>query len=82
MYQIAQCSHCPCQYKVEVDLAQLARKASRWACPVCGGITDFAEYQIQQPNVSPEAKQLWAAVGIGAFLVGLWMFFDGLDGWT
>jgi PHP family Zn ribbon phosphoesterase len=74
MYQLAQCSHCPTKY--QVDLAQLARQASRWACPVCGVITDFAERQIQKPATSPQDKQAWAALGIAALFVGLLMFAD------
>jgi hypothetical protein len=80
MYRLSQCSHCPTKY--HVDLVQLARQASRWACPVCAGITDFAEHQIEQPTVSSEAKQIWAAIGVAALFVGVIMFADRLQEWA
>jgi len=57
------------------------RGASRWACPVCGQITDFAEHQIQQPTTSLEAKQAWGAIGVAAFFVGLIMFGNRISDW-
>lgn len=74
MFRLAQCSGCPNRY--HVDLAQLARQASRWACPVCGVITDFAERQVQKPTTSPQDKQAWAALGGFALFIGLLMFVD------
>lgn len=74
MFRLAQCSNCPTRY--HIDLAQLARQASRSACPVCGVITDFAERQIQKPTTLPQDKQAWAALGGLALFVGLLMFVD------
>jgi len=79
MHRLAQCAHCPAKY--HVDLAQLARQASQWACPVCGFVTDFAERQIQKPTTSRETKEAWAAVGIAAFFIGLLMFGDRISDW-
>gem|GEM_PF-5032759 len=80
MYQLAQCSHCPTKY--HVDLAQLARQASRSACPVCGFITDYAERQIQKPTTSPQDRQAWAALGGLALFIGLLMFVDRISEWA
>jgi hypothetical protein len=72
MYRLARCSHCTHQY--HIDVMKLAQQASRWACPVCAGITDFAEAQIQQPSTSLEDKQIWAVIGVTALIVGVAMF--------
>ena len=61
---------------------QIARGLSRFACPICAGITDFAERQIQKPTTSPEAKEVWAAVGVTALIVGLVIFADRASQWA
>lgn len=71
--QNLQCANRCCPQIHGVDAFQLARQASRWACPACGVITDYAEQQITQPNTSPDSKQFWTVVGIGATVVGLIM---------
>jgi hypothetical protein len=43
---------------------------------------DYAEKQMSKPGMSAEDRQFWGVVGMGAFLVGLIMLADRLDGWA
>ena len=79
MLQHAQCSHC--DHKYYVDLNQLALAASRYACPVCYGVTEFARHQAERPEQSQSAREIWQLIGVGATVVGLIMFLDRLTGW-
>jgi hypothetical protein len=69
--QNIQCSNPYCSHAHGVDAMKLALQASRWACPLCGTITDYAQQQAAQPGASMDAKQFWTIVGIGATVVGL-----------
>jgi hypothetical protein len=62
-----------------VSLQEIAIYGSRWACPVCGYVMDYAAQQVSRPGLSPEAKQAWTTVGVAAFAMGLLMLFDHLD---
>ncbi len=77
--QNIQCSNCHCSHVHGVDALQLARQASRWACPICGVVTDYAQQQASRPDASVDAKQFWTFVGVGATIVGLIMFAQIAD---
>ena len=77
MNQLAQCANCPTRYYIDLD--QLARGISRKACPVCGVITDFADEQQANPYASQGTKDLWAAVGTGFVLLGLYVAYKTID---
>jgi hypothetical protein len=72
MNQLAQCSCCPTMYYV--DLAQIARGLSRFACPVCGEVADYAEEQQADPTISQATRNAWGAIGAVAVVAGLFMF--------
>lgn len=74
MYQLANCSCCQQQYTV--DALQIARGISRWACPFCDAVTEFAQRQVQSPNTSQQDKQFWSTLGAGALFFGLIVAID------
>ena len=45
--------------------------ASRLFCPVCNTVTQFAEAQMQRPEISPQAKNEWGVIGEIALGFGL-----------
>jgi hypothetical protein len=71
MNQIRQCCHCQSHY--HVDLNEVARGISRWACPFCGQVTDFADAQLAKPNITPEASSFWAMVSALGIVAGLFV---------
>ena len=73
------CSNPYCSHVHPVDAFQLARQASRWACPVCGTISDYAQQQAAQPDISSNAKQFWTMVGVAATIAGLFVFAHIVD---
>jgi len=77
MHYMIQCSNC--SHVHTVDALQLAQQASRWACPICGVVTDYAQYELAQPGLSPEAKDFWTAVFFAGLFVGLVMAADRLS---
>jgi hypothetical protein len=76
----AHTGQCPnCKVQVSVDPMALAIKASRLQCWWCGYVEDIAAYELSQPGIPPEAKQLWTLIGAGAIIVGLISFANYLD---
>ena len=71
IYHRAQCSYGDCRQVYYVKVEDLARFASRVACPLCERVTQFAEVQAQQPGLSQEAKDFWGLVGKGALVFGV-----------
>jgi len=72
--QVRQCPNC--KNHVQVDLAQLAIKASRLQCWWCGIVEDAAAYELSQPGISQETKDLWTLIGVGTVLFGLYKFVE------
>jgi len=77
--QMVLCSNPHCAHVHGVHAIQLAQQASRWACPVCGTISDYAQTEAAQPDISPNAKQFWTLVGVAATIAGLFAFAHIVD---
>lgn len=77
MHYMVQCSGC--SHVHGVNALQLAQQASRWACPICGVVTDYAQHQLAQPGLSSDAKDFWSAVFFAGLFVGLVMAADRLS---
>jgi predicted RNA-binding Zn-ribbon protein involved in translation (DUF1610 family) len=77
MNQLAQCSSCPTVYYVDVE--QIARGLSRFACPVCGNLTDFTDKQRSDPNASQGTKDVWAIISAIGVVAGLVVFAHVAD---
>lgn len=82
MYQHVQCGNGSCRQTYFVKVSDLARAASRAACPLCHAVTQFAEMQAQQSGLSKQAKDFWGAVGVGALTVGIIMAVDKAFQWA
>ena len=85
MNHLAQCPSCPTIYYV--DVVQIARGLSRFACPVCGNLADFADQQQVDPSTPQVTKEVWAIIGAVSVVAGLLIFarladhvFDHLAG--
>ena len=70
VYKNVRCTNGNCGYTLSVTPYQLALTASRLFCRPCNAVTQFAEAQMQRPDISPQAKSEWGivkdiAVGIG-----------------
>jgi len=82
IYQRAQCSYGDCRQVYYVKVEDLARFASRVACPLCDRVTQFAEVQAQQPGISHEAKDFWGWVAQVALGVGIGMAVKQVVKWA
>ena len=76
-------TNCPCCKTdlVPVTAEQILTYGSRWACPLCGHILDYANEQLAKPDISADGIKFWGLVGAGAFLVGLAMLLERVDRW-
>lgn len=77
--QMVLCSNPHCAHVHGVDAIQLAQQASRWACPVCGTISDYAQEQAAQPGISEGAKTFWGVVSGVAIITGLFVAAQIVD---
>jgi hypothetical protein len=82
VYRHVQCTNGNCGYALSVTPERLALTASRFACPLCHTITQFAEVQAQQPGISQEAKDFWGGVAKGAVAVGVFLFVKQVIEWA
>lgn len=71
MNQLHQCRTCQRHYFA--DAFQLANGISRWACPFCGQVSDFAANQMSQPGISEGAQTFWGVVSGIAIIAGLFV---------
>jgi hypothetical protein len=72
--------HCPnCNRHNSFDASALILKASRLQCFWCGIVEDAAAYQLSQPGVSHQAKEIWQLVGLATVLFGLFKLVDHLS---
>jgi len=74
------CTTCHSSFPANT-IAQLAFDASRWACPICGEVTDYAAQQVAKAT-SPDAKEFWNAVGAVAVVAGLLILVDRMSQWA
>ena len=72
MQHLGQCSSCPTVYFIDLD--QIARGLSSFACPTCGALSDFADRQQVDPNLSQGTKDMWAVIGTVSVVAGLFIF--------
>lgn len=70
VYKHVRCTNGNCGYTLSVTPFQLALTAARLFCKPCNVVTQFAEAQMQRPDISPQTRNDWGivrdlAVGIG-----------------
>jgi len=70
VYKHVRCTNGNCGNTLSVTPFQLVLNASRLFCKPCNTVTQFAEAQMQRPDISPQARNDWGivrdlAVGIG-----------------
>jgi hypothetical protein len=57
---------------------QAATAVSSHACPFCGQVARVAQAVSKLPGLSEEAKSFFGTIAVGALVVGLLVFLDGV----
>jgi hypothetical protein len=71
-----------CSHSRHADIFELARTASRLFCPLCHVVTQFAEAQMRQPGISPQAKNEWGLISQIALGIGVGIALNKLFEWA
>jgi hypothetical protein len=77
MEYLAQCRSCGTIHYV--DLAQVVRGLSEFACPSCIALADYADAQRAKPELSQGTKDVWAAISAVAVVAGFCLFIKAVD---